>query len=116
MDLEVPESTICTWWSPKTMATVNATAPDRLNVRDTRMNPKQRPDVLVDTERVLSRKVIANMGTGLPYTKNVLNILAVKIFHKLISLNLYTRAGQRKSPHINISEEIINAISYPMCH
>ena len=50
MDIEAPESTICTWWSPKTMALVNATAPDRLNVRDTRINPKQRPDVLVDTE------------------------------------------------------------------
>ena len=90
--------------------------PDRLHVRDTRRNPKQRPDILVDTERVLSRKVIANMNTGLPYTNAVIQILAVKIFHKLISLNLYTQAGQRRSPTIEVSEEIIQAVQYPMCH
>ena len=74
----------------KIMAVVNVTAPDRLNVRDTRRNPTQRPDVLIDTERVLARKVVANMSTGLSYTNAVLNILAVTIFHKLVSLNLYT--------------------------
>ena len=116
MNINAPESTICTWWNAENMAIVNAIAPDRLHVRDTRRNPKQRPDILVDTERVLSRKVIANMNTGLPYTNAVIQILAVKIFHKLISLNLYTQAGQRRSPTIEVSEEIIQAVQYPMCH
>ena len=45
-----PESSISTWWNPTNMKKVQENAPDRLNVKDTRMNPKQRPDVLVDTE------------------------------------------------------------------
>ena len=116
MQIDAQVSSICTWWCPETMKMVQANAPDRLNVKDTRWNPKQRPDVLVDTERVLSRKVIANMSTGMPYTNAIIQILAVKIFNKLIALNLYNEAGQRRSPTIEVSEEIIQAIQYPMCH
>ena len=42
------------------MKKVNANPPDRFHVNDTRVNPKQRPTVLVDTEKILTRKVIAN--------------------------------------------------------
>ena len=116
MQIDAPESSISTWWNPTNMKKVQENAPDRLNVKDTRMNPKQRPDVLVDTERVLSRKVIANMSTGVPYTNAIIQILAVKIFHKLIALNLYNDTGQRHSPHNTASEQIIQAVQYPMCH
>ena len=88
-NLTVSLSTIVSWWSPTTLAQIENIAPDRLHVQDTRINPKQRPDVLIDTERILYRKVIANMETGLPYTKCVMQLLAVNIFHKLIGLNLY---------------------------
>ena len=32
MNINAPESTICTWWNAENMAIVNAIAPDRLNV------------------------------------------------------------------------------------
>ena len=77
-------STIVSWWSPKTLSEIENIASDRLNVEDRRYNPKQRPDVLVDTEKVLYRKVLANKGTGMPYTKNVMQLLGINIFNKHI--------------------------------
>ena len=68
------------------MAKVENIAHDILNVQDTQYNPTQRPDVLVNTEKILHRKVLANMETVLPYTKCVMQLLAVNIFHKLLSL------------------------------
>ena len=96
------------------MSQVENIASDRLNVQDTRYNPKQRPDVLVDTERILHRKVLANMGTGLPYTKCVMQLLAVNIFHKLLRLKLYNDTGQSESPNLEVGEEIMQAVQYPM--
>ena len=113
-NLTVALSTIVSWWSPKTLSEIENVASDRLNVEDTRINHKQRPDVLVDTERVLYRKVVANKGTGLPYTKTVMQLLAINIFNKLCSLNLYNESGQRKSPNIEVGEEILQAVQYPL--
>ena len=59
--IDATPSTVCTWWNPANMAKVEADAPDRYNVNDTRLNPKQRPAVLVDTEKILARKVIGNI-------------------------------------------------------
>ena len=105
--------TVCTWWNPKNMAKVEDDAPDRYNVNDTRVNPKQRPAVLVDTEKILARKVIGNMSSGVPYTNAIISILALKIFHRLIGLNLYDEAGERRTNTVEISEEIREVVQYP---
>ena len=113
-NLTVSLSTIVSWWSPTTLAQIENIASDRLNVQDTRFNPKQRPDILVDTERVLFRKVIANKGTGLPYTKTVMQLLAINIFNKLCTFNFYDEGGQRKNCNLEISEEVMKAVEHPM--
>ena len=83
-------------------------ASDRINVKDKRINPKQRPDVVVDMEKILARKVIVVKLTGLPYTREIVQILAIHIFHKLLGYNLYNTHGLRKNPDQDIDEEIIN--------
>ena len=116
MGVFAPDNTVCSWWSPKVMKNVNANPPDRFHVNDTRVNPKQRPTVLVDTEKILARKVIANMSSGVPFTNNVISILAIKIFHTLIGLDIYNEKGERKSTTVEISDEISKVIQYPMHH
>ena len=111
-NLDVPRSTLSTWWNAETMARVGNIASDRFNVQDTRYNPKQRPDVMVDMEKILTRKVIAIKLTGLPYTREIVQILAIHIFHKLVGYNLYNKHGQRKNPDIELDEEIIHAVEH----
>ena len=69
--LEVSSSTLSTWWNPANLAKVRNMSKDRINVKDKRYNPKQRPHVLVDMERILARKVIAIKLGGLPYTREI---------------------------------------------
>ena len=63
----VSAGTLAGWYSPKMVKKFYETAPDRLKVRDLRHNPKQRPDILVDMEFILSRKCDAVARTGIPY-------------------------------------------------
>ena len=79
-----------------TVSKIENIARDRLNVTDTRYNPIQRPDVPVDTEKILHGKIVASMLTGLPYTRTIVQVLAVEVYHKLLSFNLYDDNGQRK--------------------
>ena len=58
-NMEVSSSTFSTWWNPANLAKVRNMSTDRINVKDKRYNPKQRPHVLVDMEKILARKVIA---------------------------------------------------------
>ena len=104
--------TLCTWWAPKTVANIQQLAPDRTNVNDTRYNHTQRPDVFVDMEQILARKVRAILLTGVPYSRTVVQILAIHIFHKLIAYNLYDVHGQRKQRSEKLDEEIINAVEH----
>ena len=75
--INVPLSTLSTWWSPNTLVKVDSMPKDRLNVQDTRYNPTQRPDVLVDIEIILLRKFIAIKLTGMPYTRAIVQVLAI---------------------------------------
>ena len=43
-----------------------------------------------------------------------MQLLAINIFNKLCSLNLYNESGQRKSPNIEVGEEILQAVQYPL--
>ena len=52
-NLTIALFTIVSWWCPKTLSQIENVASDRLYVEDSRYNPKQRPDVLVDTVCVL---------------------------------------------------------------
>ena len=94
------------------MEKVQNIAPDRINVSDVRYNPKQRPDVIVDMENILAGKVMSITVNGLPYSREILQILAIHIFHKLIGYNLYNEQGQRKHPDQAIEEDMIQAVEY----
>ena len=110
--LKIADSTLSTWWSPSTMEKVKNIAPERINANDVRYNPKQRPDLIVDMEYILARKVISIRVSGLPFSREILQILAIHIFHKLISYNLYNEQGQRKHPDQPIDEDIIQAVEH----
>ena len=105
--MDVACSTLSTWWNPQNLEKVGNMASDRINVKDRRINPKQRPDVVVDMEKILARKVIAIKLIGLPYTREIVQIFAIHIFHKLLSYNFYNALGQRINPDQEIDEEII---------
>ena len=67
--LDIPPSTLSTWWNAENMNKFSNVAPDRINVQDVRYNPRQRPDVLVDMELILQRKFKAVAITVVPYTQ-----------------------------------------------
>ena len=109
-NMDVPDSTLSTWWNTRNMQIVANMAEDRLNVDDKRINPSQRPDVIVDMESILLRKVRCVKLKGIPYTREMIQILAIHIFQKLISFNLYNAKGQRKDPGQVIDDRIINSV------
>ena len=57
--MKIADSTLSTWWSPRNLEKVKKIPVDRINATDVKYNPKQRPDILVDTEKILVRKVIS---------------------------------------------------------
>ena len=61
-------------------------------------------------EKILLRKVICIKLKGVPYTREMIQLLAIHIFQKLISFNLYNAKGQRKEPGQIIDDKIINSV------
>ena len=109
-NLTVTLSTLAGWWSPKVMQQIETIASDRLNVPDVRHNPKQRPDVLVGMEHILAQKISAIKLHGLPYSRDILQVLAIHVFEKLLSYGLYNEQGHRKNPGQPIEEDMLKAI------
>ena len=87
-------------------------ATDRVMIQDVCYKPKQRPDVLVDMEQILSRKCDAVAENGVPYSQGVIRLLAIHIFHKLVACKLYNPQGQRKEQHLHLEEELINSVEH----
>ena len=94
-DVVVTPSTLAGWYTDEMVRKFNNMAPDRVMVTDSCHNPKQRPDILVDMEQILSRKCDAVARTGVPYIHSVIRVLALHIYHKLLASNLYDLQGQR---------------------
>ena len=109
---EVPPATLSTWWSDKTLANISEVGPDRTNANDTRRINTQRRAILIDMEHILARKVKAILLTGVPYTRQGIQILAIDIFHKLASYNLYDHNGHRNHPGEKISADIIDTVEH----
>ena len=111
-DVVVTPSTLAIWYTDEMVKKFNNMATDRIMVPDVRHNPKQRPDILVDMEQILSRKCDAVARTGVPYIHSVIRLLALHIYHKLLASNLYDLQGQRKEQHMVLDEEVINAVQH----
>ena len=88
-DLHVPQGTLAGFYAPKMVRFFTNTALDRLRVVDVRINPKQRPDILIDMEGMLARRFNAVGRTGIPYVCRIARLLALHIFHKLVASNIY---------------------------
>ena len=110
-NIDIPDSTLSTWWCPKNLEIVANLAEDRLNVDDKRINPSQRPDVIVDMETILVRKVICVKLKGVPYTRELIQMYAIHIFQKLISFNLYNSKGMRKDQSQPLDEVIVRSVT-----
>ena len=95
--MNVPSSTLSTWWNAKNMQIVANMPQDRLNVSDKRINPTQRPDVIVDMETILVRKVYSVKLKGIPYTREMIQ------FNRL---NLLPNICQR----VQIRQSFINQL------
>ena len=61
--LDIPPSTLSTWWNAANKIKFSNLAPDCIN-QDVWYNPRQRPDILVDMEHILQRKCKAVAITG----------------------------------------------------
>ena len=109
--IDVPDSTLSTWFNAKNMAIAANMPEDRLNVADKRINPSQRPDVMVDMETILARKVISVKLRGIPYTREMIQMYAINIFQKLISFNLYDSKGMRKDQSQPLDEVIVRSVT-----
>ena len=81
--IDVPSSTLATWWNARNLEIAANMPEERRNSNEKRHNPGQRPDVLVDMESILQRKVISVKLKGIPYTREMIQILAIHIFQKL---------------------------------
>ena len=88
------------------------TAQDRLQVVDVRINPKQRPDILIDMEGMLARRCNAVGRTGIPYVCRIARLLALHIFHRLVQSNIYDSKGQRKKQDKILDEEIRHTVEH----
>merc|ERR1712120_72364 len=109
-NIDVPDSTLSTWFNAKNMAIAANMPEDRLNVSDKRFNPSQRPDVMVDMETILARKIRNVKVRGIPYTREMIQMYALNIFQKLISYNLYDCKGMRKDTSQPLDEVIIQSV------
>ena len=107
--VDVPCSTISTWYNTHNLEVAANLPQDRLHGSEYRVNPKQRPDVVVDMEQILIRKVHSMKEKGLPYTRDMIQILAIHIFQKLISFNLYDCKGKRKDQVQPLDDEVIRS-------
>ena len=109
--LDIPPSTLSTWWNAANKINSSNVAPDRINP-DVRYNARQRPDILVDMEHILQRKCKAVAITGVPYSQEVVRLLAIHIYHKLVAYNIYNPRGQRKQQHLQLQEDIVHSVEH----
>ena len=111
--IKIADSTLSTWWSDKTMEKIRNIAPERLNENDVRYNPKQRPDLIVDMEDILARKVRSIRESGLPFNREILQILAIPISLKIIAYNLYDEHGFYTSTLVRLGQYRFKKV-YPL--
>merc|ERR1711888_18093 len=52
----IPDGTVCGFYNHRFDEFFSKTAEDRAKVKDTRLNPKQRPDIVLTVEEILARK------------------------------------------------------------
>merc|ERR1712215_595680 len=74
---DVPDGTLCGFYRGNLHEYFNKTAEDRLKVKDFRINPKQRPDIVLDMESILARSCVAVARTGLPYVTRIARLLGL---------------------------------------
>ena len=67
----IPDGTLCGFYNAKFDEYFNKTAEDRAKVKDTRLNPIQRPDIVLEVENILARRCMVVARTGLPYVARI---------------------------------------------
>ena len=110
--MDVPDGTLAGFYADNMLKYFSKTAVDRLKVKDVRLNPKQRPDILIDMEGMLARRCNAVGRTGIPYVCRIAHLLALHIFHKLVQSNIYDSKGQRKEQDKVLDEEMIHTVEH----
>ena len=111
-NMDVAEGTLAGFYAANMVKFFSKTAIDRLKVVDVRINPKQRPDILIDMEGMLARRCNAVGRTGIPYVCRIARLLALHIFHKLVASNIYDSKGQRKEQDKVLDEEMRHTVEH----
>ena len=84
----VPDGTLCAFYKP------------------TGINPKQRPDIVLDMEKLLARRCMEMYArTGLPYVSRMVRLLGLHIYDQLLQTGIYDTKGQRKNQDKPLDEE-----------
>ena len=111
-NIDAAEGTLAGFYASNMENFFTKTAIDRLKVVDVRINPKQRPDIVIDMEGILARRCNAVGRTGIPYVARIARLLALHIFHQLVQTNVYDSKGQRKEQDKVLHEEMTLTVEH----
>ena len=84
--LTVPDGTLCAFYSAS--------------------NLQQRPDIVVDLEKLLARRCVEMyVRTGSPYDSRMVRLIGLQIYDQLMQTGIYDSKGQRKDQDKPLGEE-----------
>ena len=106
----IPDGTLCGFYNAKFDEYFNKTAEDRAKVKDTRLNPIQRPDIVLEVENILARRCMVVARTGLPYVARIARLLGLHIYHQLLLTVIFDINGQRKKQDQPLEVEMILSV------
>ena len=94
-NMTIPDGTLCGFYNNRFNEFFSKTAEDRAKVKDTRLNPQQRPDIVLTVEEILARRCMVVARTGLPYLSRIARLLGLHIYHQLLLTGIFDSKGQR---------------------
>ena len=91
----------------KFQETFGVTVPDgTLCAFYTGSNPQQRPDIVVDMEKLLARRCVEMyVRTGSPYDSRMVRLIGLKIYDQLMKTGIYDSKGQRNDQDKPLDED-----------
>ena len=79
-------------------------------MKDTRLNPIQRPDIVLEVENILARRCMVVARTGLPYVSRIARLPGLHIYHQLLLTGIFDTKGQRKNQDQPLDVEMIHSV------
>ena len=90
-------STVSTW--KKNSDRIRSVVIDKFTSKELRVNPSQRPRILIDMEYFLVMYIIRQQDNSIPLTKLCITTQARLLYTKLANTGIYTSKGCRTNTH-----------------